>query len=141
MKRSEATYPLDPQTQLPTRPDRVAERSLASSCPGYGQSMGLFSSDVARAFGQCRTADGPEYWDDPDSRAHEHHRHVRNLLIACAFFVVTGLVVHPSLLALLAVLGPLLALEWFMLRRTGDRRSYETATGATDVEIELQPRE
>jgi Flp pilus assembly protein TadB len=103
--------------------------------------MGLFSSDVARAFGQCRTADGPEYWDNPDSRAHEHRRHVRNLLVACTCFVVAGLVVHPSLLVLLVVLGPFLALEWFMLRRTGNRRSPISPSTAADVEIELEPNQ
>ena len=95
--------------------------------------------DVGRAFGQCRTADGPEYWDNPDSRSHEHRRHIRNLLIACAFVVIAGLAVHANLLALLVVLCPFLAFEWFMLRRTGTRRSYETPTSVSDVEIELHP--
>ena len=63
-------------------------------------------------------ADGPEYWDDPDSRADQHRRHIRNLRIACAFLVVAGLVVHPSLLALALMLLPLLAMEWLLLRRT-----------------------
>ena len=103
--------------------------------------MGKQFEDVGRAFGQCRTADGPDYWDDPDGRHADHRRHVRNLLIACAIVVVAGLAVHPSLLALLVVLCPFLALEWFMLRRTGTRQLDETPRSATDVEIKLKPRE
>ena len=103
--------------------------------------MGKQFEDVGRAFGQCRTADGPEYWDNPDLRRPEHRRHIRNLLTACAIVVVAALAVHPSLLTLLVVLCPFLALEWFMLRRTGNRRSYETPASASDVEIELEPNQ
>ena len=103
--------------------------------------MGKQFEDVGRAFGQCRTADGPDYWDDPDGRHADHRRHVRNLSILTLAIVVAAVVFDPVVAGLLVVITPLLALEWFMLRRTGTRQLDETPASATDVEIELKPRE
>ena len=82
--------------------------------------MGVLFSDDGRGFGQCRTIGSAEYWGDLAVRHREHRAHVRNLLIGCALLVVAGIVVHPSLLALVLVLVPLLAMEWFLLHRTAD---------------------
>ena len=77
--------------------------------------------DMGLAFGQCRTADGPEYWDDPEGRRATHRRHVRNLLIACVLVIPIGIVIHPSLLMVLVLLGPFLLLELYQLRRSGNQ--------------------
>ena len=110
--------------------------------------MGKRFEDVGQVFGRCRTAYGPDYWDDPDARHDDHRHHVRNLLIAIVFFVLAGIVVHPSLLALLVVLVPILLLEWYMLRRTGREalpqtplaaEQYEPGSVEVDATIEHQP--
>ena len=68
--------------------------------------------------------------------------------MACAFFILAGIAIHPSLLVLLFVLGPFLLLEMHMLRRSGNRslpliraavQPYEPGSGAVDVIIELEP--
>jgi hypothetical protein len=127
---SEATFPLSPRA-----PFRYARR------------MGRKFEDVGQVFGRCRTPDGPDYWNDPDSRHDEHRRHVRNLLIACAFFVVAATVVHPSLLVLLVLLVPFLLLELYMLRRSGRRAPppfpepeppYEPGLGNVDMIVDLE---
>jgi hypothetical protein len=76
---------------------------------------------VGLVFGTCRLADGPDYWDDQQARYHDHRRHVRNLAIVCGFVLLAGIAVHPSLLAMLALLSPLLLLEMFMARRARTR--------------------
>jgi Flp pilus assembly protein TadB len=111
--------------------------------------VGKRFQDVGHVFGQCRTADGPDYWDDPGARHDDHRRHVRNLLIACAIFVLAGAVVHPSLLMLLVLLVPFLLVELYMLRRSGSRRLPELPIAAApyepggdvDVVIELEPND
>ena len=80
--------------------------------------MGKQFEDVGRAFGQCRTADGPDYWDDPDGRHADHRRHVRNLSILTLAIVVAAVVFDPVVAGLLVVITPLLALEIWMFRRT-----------------------
>ena len=112
--------------------------------------MGKQFKDVGQVFGRCRTADGPDYWDDLDARHDDHRRHVRNLLIASVFLVVAGIVVHPSLLAMLVLLVPFLLLELYMLRRSGRQslpeipiaaEPYEPGSGHVDVVVELRPND
>lgn len=83
--------------------------------------MGVSSGDDSWALGRCRTIGSAEYWGDLDARHREHRHHVRNLLIACVPLAIAGIVVHPSLFVLALMLLPLLAMEWYMLRRTSDQ--------------------
>jgi hypothetical protein len=72
--------------------------------------------DLAPMFGQCRSADGPEYWDDIEARHRGHRRQLRKLLMAIGLFCLGGLLLHPAVFALAIMVLPLLALELVMLR-------------------------
>lgn len=78
--------------------------------------MAGFFDDIAPVFGQCRTSDGPDYWEDVEARHQGHRRHVVNLLIAMAVFSLLGLILHPAVFALAIMVVPLLVLELVMLR-------------------------
>lgn len=73
-------------------------------------------NDVGQVFGQCRTSDGPEYWDDLAARHLQHRRQVRNLSIVATVVVIIGIVVHPAFFGFLVLFAPMLLLELYMVR-------------------------
>ncbi len=75
-------------------------------------------NDVGQVFGQCRTSDGPEYWDDLAAHHLQHRRQVHNLSFVAALVVIAGLVVDPTFFVFLLLFAPFLLLELIMVRRS-----------------------
>ena len=75
-------------------------------------------NDIGQVFGQCRTSDGPGYWDELAANHRRHRRQVRNLLIVTALAVTAGIVAHPVFFGFLIVFAPFLLLELVMVRRS-----------------------
>jgi hypothetical protein len=94
-------------------------------------------NDVGQVFGQCRTSDGPEYWDDLAERHRQHRRHVRNLSIVAAVIVTIGFVVHPALFAFLVLFAPMLLLELYMVRRSRPTSTIPDCRPPKTIKIDL----
>lgn len=93
--------------------------------------MIVFASwnDIGFSAGQCRTADGFDYWEHLEERHAEHRRHVRNLLVICAIIGVAAIVVHPAVLGFAALVVPLLLIEGIAARRSRTRLEAPRSNG------------
>jgi hypothetical protein len=85
---------------------------------GVGDGVSVGCENLGASLPSRPGADGLAYWDDPVARHREHRRHARNLLVAMAVMAVAAIAVHPGLLALVAGLVPLLAVELWAAGRT-----------------------
>jgi hypothetical protein len=83
------------------------------------------------------SADGPDYWNDLAARHAQHRRHVRNLLVVMVVVVVLAAAVDVNMLGVAALVGPLLVLELWMVRRSRPTSRIPDYRAPDRVEIEL----
>lgn len=76
-------------------------------------------------------------WADADARHAQHRGQVRNLLIALAFVTVISTFVSAQAWGFAIFIVPWLALELWMVRRSGQTKRVPDHRPADPVEIEL----